>query len=523
MLMGIGWQVGRAPLTMSFPLDEWAIWSQSWLRTGEFVWLFVLLALAAVITKPETRPIAAWLLFALLDPNLVGQSVLMTGLLALAGVGIFQVARWFVDRRWLEVDDGRAFGGVVGVLCLLLMVSFAGKYDRLPQAVRSNEAGEWLNKNSEGGVLVVASPAVGFAADRTFRQWSGRPDQQNWAAFIRLAEQLSPDYIVTNQALFWDGLIYLEWWQDRFVRVHSAGAYEVWQADSQPALTAETVPLNVRLENGVKLVGYQQSPPLIAPGEAVNVSLHFQVDEPFGEGFATVVWLPSPLDGSNQAQRDLLTPRAVPSNWWRPGQIVTEQFVLTTTEQISVGGYRLTVAFREQDTFDRMPVYQNDDINPVDRIQLGYVAVPWGGEIGAAVPLDISYGDEIQLVGANLPAAETSPAAALDIELFWQALTADRPQYDYTIFVHLLNESGEMVANADSSPQGGRYPTGAWVPGSLIPDTHQLVLPADLPAGRYEVHVGVYLPETGVRLPAVDGDGQPLPNGSLILMPLVVR
>lgn len=523
ILVGIGWQVGQAPITMSFPLDKWAIWSQSWLRTGEFVWLFVLLALTAVITKQETRPIAAWLLFTLLDANLIGQSVLMTGLLVLAGVGISQVARWFVDQQRLELDDIKAFGGVIGLLCLLLAVTFVGKYDRLPHAQRSHEVGEWLNRNSEAGALVIASPAVGYAADRPFYLWSGRPDQHSWAEFIRLAEQLSPDYIVTNQALFWDGLIYLEWWQDRFVLVHSDGSYDVWQGDLQPALTAETVPLNVRLENGVKLVGYQQSPQLIAPGDAVNVSLHFQVDEPLGAGFATVVWLPSPLDGSNQAQRDLLTPRGVPSNWWRPGQIVTEQFVLTTTEQISVGGYRLTVAFREQDTFDRMPVYQNDDSNPVDRIQLGYVAVPWGEEIGAAVPLDVSYGGEVQLVGANLPAVESSPAATLDIELFWQALTADRPQNDYSIFVHLLDERGEMVANADSPPQGGTYPTGAWVPGSLIPDTHRLVLPVDLPPARYEVHVGVYLPETGVRLPAVDGAGQPLPSGSLMLMPLIVR
>jgi hypothetical protein len=289
-------------------------------------------------------------------------------------------------------------------------------------------------------------------------------------------------------------------------------------------LEATTIPLNVVLENGVKLVGYQQTPQSILPGEAINVSLHFQTDEPMGNGFNTVIWLPAPLDGANQALQDLLTPQGVPSNWWEPGQIVTEQFVLTTTAQIPVGGYRLTVSFREQNTFEKMPVYQNEDSNPLDRIQLGYVAVPWTGVVNeAATPFRMRFGDEFQLLAADLPPEQANPGDALDVQLYWEALSPNRPQHDYTIFVHLINETGEMVANADGPPQGGQYATGAWVPGSMVPDNHRLVLPPDLPPGSYEIRVGAYLPETGQRLPVFDKADNEMPGASLPLQTLVVE
>jgi len=522
---GIGWQTTHAPWQTSFPVADWLSWGRQWLYAGEFVWLFVLFALVAVVGKRQTWPIAIWLLLALLDVNEVGQAVISSGLLFLAGVGMALFAQWFVQKEWFEVAAKQVYLGTVLLLCLpLVWVLLSAQVDRQETNTEVAQVGKWLRENSEANDIVLADPAVGYAADRTVREWNGSSDQQNWADFIRTTEAILPDYIITNQTLFWDGLKHLDWWRDRFTLVASTGELDIWQYKPLSVLTAETVPLDVVLENGVKLVGYQQSPQSIEPGEAVNITLHFQVDEPIGHGFGTVVWLPAPLDGDNQALQDLLTPRGVPSNWWELGKIVSEQFVLTTTEQIPVGSYRMTVSFRTQDSYEKMPLYQNEDSNPLDRIILDYVAIPWTGDISeTAKPFNTRLGDEFQLLAAELPQSQVKPGDELPIQFFWEATNPDRPQHDYTIFVHLLNEAGEMVANADGPPQGGQYATGAWVPGDMVPDMHRLLLPPDLASGNYEVRVGAYLPETGERLPLFNEVGNELSGASLMLLELVVQ
>jgi hypothetical protein len=55
------------------------------------------------------------------------------------------------------------------------------------------------------------------------------------------------------------------------------------------------------------------------------------------------------------------------------------------------------------------------------------------------------------------------------------------------------------------------------MPGMTIADTHTIQLPPDLPAGSYEVRVGLYDPESGERLSVVGGDGEAYPEGSFPL------
>jgi hypothetical protein len=64
------------------------------------------------------------------------------------------------------------------------------------------------------------------------------------------------------------------------------------------------------------------------------------------------------------------------------------------------------------------------------------------------------------------------------------------------------------VAQADGPPLGGAYPTSFWQVGERLVDRHDMQLPAGLPAGEYELLVGMYLLETGERLPWLDAAGE---------------
>ncbi len=78
--------------------------------------------------------------------------------------------------------------------------------------------------------------------------------------------------------------------------------------------------------------------------------------------------------------------------------------------------------------------------------------------------------------------------------LFWHAL--EPLPKEWTVFLHVVNEAGEIVAEDNREPQDGAFPMGRWTAGDWIEDPHPLTLPADTPPGRYALRVGWYRPWT---------------------------
>jgi 4-amino-4-deoxy-L-arabinose transferase-like glycosyltransferase len=106
-------------------------------------------------------------------------------------------------------------------------------------------------------------------------------------------------------------------------------------------------------------------------------------------------------------------------------------------------------------------------------------------------------------------AANTIPALkagdTLHLRTFWQIEQLFTS--DYFIFVHVLNEAGQTVAQRDAPPWQGRFPTSSWQPGTLIVDINDLPLPAELPPGEYTLVVGMFDPATGAH-PSTQVDGR---------------
>ena len=90
-----------------------------------------------------------------------------------------------------------------------------------------------------------------------------------------------------------------------------------------------------------------------------------------------------------------------------------------------------------------------------------------------------------------------------------------RVAQEATIFVHLLGEDGTLLGQADGAPYANRYPVTAWRPGQVIEDRRPLAGVVTDPAQIARVAVGVYDPASGARLPAVDAQGDPLPDDAL--------
>jgi hypothetical protein len=116
-----------------------------------------------------------------------------------------------------------------------------------------------------------------------------------------------------------------------------------------------------------------------------------------------------------------------------------------------------------------------------------------------ARPLEANFDNLLRLTGYTVEPVQPVPGAPLRLTLYWQAL-APLP-HDYTVFVHLRRPGGNTAAQADHRPLDNLYPTSLWPAGETIRESSYLSLPADLPPGSYELWVGLYLLETGERLP----------------------
>jgi hypothetical protein len=174
--------------------------------------------------------------------------------------------------------------------------------------------------------------------------------------------------------------------------------------------------------------------------------------------------------------------------------------------------YRVEIGFYPVTDFKRLPV-RTPDGQTDTRLVLGQVVVTGPPPAPPAIALDRPLGDTIRLAGVTTRPAPSdgtirlSAGTPLALDLVWEA--HGTPPIDYTVFVQLLDDRGQVVVQHDGQPQGGRFPTSAWRRGDRIGETVTLGAP---PPGAYRLIVGMYDLATGQRLPAGAADFIELPD-----------
>ncbi len=128
------------------------------------------------------------------------------------------------------------------------------------------------------------------------------------------------------------------------------------------------------------------------------------------------------------------------------------------------------------------------------------------------------FGDHVTLQGYSLQATTLSPGDILQLTLFWQT---DAPlDARYKVFVHLSADPAQPpVAQQDGEPGGGLAPSTTWAVGAAIPDNHGVLIPGDLPPGRYQLLIGLYELFTGDRQTITVAN---VPQGDRLLLGTIV-
>lgn len=134
---------------------------------------------------------------------------------------------------------------------------------------------------------------------------------------------------------------------------------------------------------------------------------------------------------------------------------------------------------------------------------------------GQIMTLNATLGDVTRLLTAQADKGSLRPGETLRLTLRWQSL---RPvESRFSVFVHLVSPSGEIVAQDDAEPSRGNRPTSGWKEGEVITDPHTLTLPSNAPAGEYQIRVGLYLPGPNERLPVIDAGRADVQDNALTI------
>jgi len=235
----------------------------------------------------------------------------------------------------------------------------------------------------------------------------------------------------------------------------------------------------VQLGDAVELRGYQL-PTTVAPGRQLTFDVQWQprTAPPALTFFAHL------LDFSQQRRVVGFDHNGFPADEWRGGETVWSSFPLDMPANTQPGAYWLEFGAYLADG-QRLQTSQGGD-----RLLLGPVVAAAGPS--SATP-QAELGGQVGLLPPNL----RRTAGGLDVDLTW--LPVRKPDQDYSVFVHVLDAAGKLVAQDDGPPDGGSWPARYWLPGVAVPDAHHVTLPS-LGAGVYRVSTGLYRPDTGQRL-----------------------
>ena len=282
------------------------------------------------------------------------------------------------------------------------------------------------------------------------------------------------------------------------------------------------LPLKATFGEQFHLLGYSIEPETMQVGDAVTLTLFWQLAQPAdGSGLISAVVQVAPIDPEMQvtAVSELLGTSRYPTPFWQMGEIIVQQHTLTLAEGIPAPSlYWFDVILLDEATQTRLPIVWQAESLADSLLRIGPEPI-FSEETAVPIPAtrtDYTFGQQIQLDGYEIHPAESE--AGLVLTLHWQALA--QPTTDWTVFIHLVDESGDLIAQGDSVPRDGNFPTLWWTAGTTIPDTHLLAgqISCD-ELSQYRLLLGFYNPATNERLPVSDAFGQPLPNNALEIQP----
>jgi len=394
-------------------------------------------------------------------------------------------------------------------------------FDRVPHTAERvalwAQAGLWLHQNtpSDASVWSDDNSALAYFSERAIIpkfEISNLPVLAERPGKFQI-------YCVSLNSLAWAEQVNQPWFQEHYRRVHTiANPYDtlaplvIWRYRHSPFDIGEERTVGASFGPSLELSSYRLDAAQLIPGEPLHLTLTWRATEPITQSLSVRVSLYDPNTRLVLAQVDQPAPSGIATTLWPFDRALVDRYTLPVPDSISPGTYSLDVRVYEDMLEHVAPVSGGEQLTLAQlEAQPSISQEP----LRPTYPLTATFGDTIELTGYDArPFVERGQA--LRVRLYWHAL--DAPGAYYQVFVHILADDGQLVAQHDGVPVQGAHPTNEWQAGQYVLDEHLVPIDASISPGRYWLKVGMYMPDSGERLVVCDQAGLDVPDQSLPLM-----
>jgi len=255
-----------------------------------------------------------------------------------------------------------------------------------------------------------------------------------------------------------------------------------WRDRAMPETTTTLDP--PQLWAPLSLTGWERT--AVTPGADLHVTLFWQSTQTIDRQINTSLRLVA-NDGTVVTAQDGPPARGLIPTLLIFDQPVPDLKTLALPASLAAGRYRLEIS-----AYDVATVTPVGPPLPFEWFTIGPPPLAPGH------PVDARWTDGLQLMGIEPLPSTIQAGETITLQLVWAA-TAPVDQ-DYTVFLHLIDEAGQPVAQQDQRPGGDFYPTSAWKVGDWVADAYPLTVPTDVTEGEYSLLVGLYDPANNQRL-----------------------
>jgi hypothetical protein len=302
--------------------------------------------------------------------------------------------------------------------------------------------------------------------------------------------------------------------------------YTPWfrKHSSLPTVLGAQHAAQINLGDQVLFLGYDLADDAVHQGEDLRLVLYWQAQQPLEKQYSVFAHLDAPPDYMTWAGSDNLNPGGIPTSRWAPALYTRDEHTIHIPADLPPVEYLLQVGLYDKVTRERLPILAvgsksaasrsaKEDSIPLQRVH-----------VLRAKPINVQrlpYRDgslldgKIELLGYKLEEEPIRPGEALELTLYWR--TREKIEESYIVFTHLLDDERSIQGQQDGVPVEGMYPTSSWLAGQVVEDQHHIPITDTAPMGNYRIAVGLYELDSLERLDALDVDGNPLPEGQIVL------
>ncbi len=263
------------------------------------------------------------------------------------------------------------------------------------------------------------------------------------------------------------------------------------------------------------LLGYEVPTTELRPGHLLPLELFWQVNHAPNQDYQLRTRL---INDAGELLNETITPltrASYPPSQWPPGTLIQGKIALHVTTVSAAQDGRLEIA---------LVTATGDLVGQPVLLDARLPIVPWPlitelPPIATAHSADFGDPPLIHLPGYALSGTTAQPGDTVSLTLYWQA--RQNIQENYVVLVHLTDATGNPVAQGDGIPVKGARLTLSWRANEVFTDEHFLTIGPDVPPGDYQLWIGFYHAETGVRLPA-SGTGADPASGRVLLGTITV-